>query len=80
MKKNTVVEIETTSECLMTGEEASIQSIECVVESLGTDTASGITEWEADIRLERFGRNELEDEKSAPLLLSCLISSRIFLY
>ena len=43
MKKNTVVEIETTSECLMTGEEASIQSIECVVESLGTDTASGIT-------------------------------------
>jgi Ca2+-transporting ATPase len=79
MKKNTVVEIETTSECLMTGEEASIQSIECVVESLGTDTASGISETEAVSRLERFGRNELEDEKSAPFIVKLLNQFKDFL-
>jgi hypothetical protein len=68
MKKNTVVEIETTAESLLTGEDAAIQSIECVVKTLGTDTASGISETEAISRIERFGRNELEDEKSAPFM------------
>ncbi|MBP6950587.1 MAG: hypothetical protein KBB98_06705, partial [Clostridia bacterium] len=79
MKKNTVVEIETTAESLLTGEDAAIQSIECVVKTLGTDTASGISETEAISRIERFGRNELEDEKSAPFTVKLLNQFKDFL-
>jgi hypothetical protein len=57
MKKNTVVEIETTAESLLTGEDAVIQSIECVVKILGTDTASGISETEAISLRERKRRD-----------------------
>jgi Ca2+-transporting ATPase len=79
MKKNTVVEIETTAESLLTGEDAAIQSIECVVKTLVTDTASGISETEAISRIERFGRNELEDEKSAPFIVKLLNQFKDFL-
>ena len=79
MKKNTVVEIETTAESLLTGEDAAIQSIECVVKTLGTDAASGISETEAISRIKRFGRNELEDEKSAPFIVKLLNQFKDFL-
>ena len=69
MKKTTVVDYETTSDRMPTGEEASIQSIEYVVKTLETDAASGISEVEASARLARNGRNELEGEKGTPFIV-----------
>ncbi len=79
MKKTTVIENETTSDSILTGEEASVRSIECVVEKLGTDASSGITEAEAASRLERFGRNELEGEKGTPFIVKLLNQFKDFL-
>lgn len=79
MKKSKVVESETTSEHVLTGEEASVQSIEHVVKVLKTDTVSGISEADAASRLERFGRNELEGEKATPFIVKLLNQFKDFL-
>lgn len=79
MKKTTVVDYETTSDRMLTGEDASIQSIECVVKTLETDAASGITEVEASERLARYGRNELEGEKGTPFIVKLINQFKDFM-
>ncbi len=79
MKRNSVVEVETTSTSLLTGEEAAIQTIERVVETLETDMSSGLSEAEAALRLERFGHNELEGEKGTPFIVKLLGQFKDFL-
>lgn len=79
MKKTTVVDYETTSDRMLTGEDASIQSIECVVKTLETDAALGITEIEASARLARYGRNELEGEKGTPFIVKLINQFKDFM-
>ena len=43
-----------------------------VIEDLGTDTASGLTEEEARLRLARYGENKLKEKKKKTLLVRFL--------
>ncbi len=79
MKKNTVAELDTTTDNFLTGEEATVRSIESVVQTLETDASLGISEAEATTRIERFGRNELEGEKSTPFIIKLLNQFKDFL-
>ncbi|NLA70979.1 MAG: cation-translocating P-type ATPase [Clostridiaceae bacterium] len=72
-------DVRQTAVSLLSGEEATITSVEEVERLLGSDIKAGLTDQEAKQRLEIHGRNELEGEKSSPFILKLFDQFKDFL-